>query len=142
MADARHIQIADAVKAALDAVDFDIDVTITRGYLAFFNLESAPEDPAILVAPGPTNIDSAAGGLESDALDFAINIALIRRAENDAEADECIKVTEDIYFTLRNSVMAGGRCITKQIPLVYDEESLRDQKTFRSVMRFIFRRVE
>ncbi len=139
---ARQIKIADAVKDELASLSFGIPVTVTRSYLAFYDLENAPENPELLIAPGPVNVDSAQGGLEGDVWDWGINVALIRKADSDTEADECIKVAEDIYLALRNQVLGAARCVTKQFPLTYDEEALRSRRQFRAVLRFVFRRAE
>lgn len=139
-AEALMKQLRDGVAALLNDYTFQVDVSITSGFLAYHNLETETDVVDILVAPGQVDVDSEMGGYSDDIRDMAINIALLRKATTDAEADECLRVAEDIYTALHNQVVIGSRCTTKQFALTYDEDYLRQHQQFRGVMRFYFRR--
>lgn len=134
------LEICDALVTHLNDTVLATAAAV-RSYVSSLELSDL-EDLRVVVKPSPQTFAQSTAGMSARQTDYAINVALLQRAGDDLEVDAAVETLCDVEEGCRNIVLEGWRCIAAEIPILYDEVYLQEAKTFRGVVRLVFRGVE
>jgi hypothetical protein len=150
-------EIADAVTAALNAGEFELEFTAKRKWLARWGLTELAE-LRVSVVPGPASFEPLDRRRDDQRYDVDIviqkklsaSLADGKQTEANAEIDPLVGLMEAIVAELRNKHLQAGSvpmiCSGRQfIPpgqAAVDAEALRDPRVFSGVVRTSWRRLK
>ncbi|MBI9017367.1 MAG: hypothetical protein JEZ07_08925 [Phycisphaerae bacterium] len=136
MAKALVIQVADAVTAALNIIEYEIDFIAQRMLVPKFQLGDLKN---LKVAVVPTAIESEQLTRSQQERNFSIDIGIQKLITDDNEVENLLKLVEEIsnsFISTGISLDDGQNLLwykTTNDP-IYDADMLRDNKVFMSLL--------
>ena len=133
------IQLADALAEALSADELSLPVTAERRYLPQVDLEDA-DTLHVFIAPRAIATSLATRTSTEDL--YTVDIAVIKRAATDAEADTLAGLVAEIADWTRFrglSGMPGAVWTGVEVNPVFAPEHLKERRQFTSVISVTYR---
>ena len=135
------VEVAEAVKTALNAGAFSMPFTAERRYLPRFELEEMEELHVTVVPKGVELVQASRGRSQTDVkVDVAVQKKL--EAADAAELDPLMALVEEIaeHFKARRlpGMPQAVWLKTENVP-VYSQEHMQELRQFTSVVTFTFR---
>jgi len=135
------IEIAEAVKNALNAGDFSQDFTAGRHYQPLFDLAEMKDLHVTVVANGISTTTPGRGRAQFDCrVDVAVQKKL--KTSDNTEIDPLMDLVDEIaeFFRARRlDAVPGAAWVRTENTALYAQEHLSEMRQFTSVLRLTFR---
>lgn len=135
------IDIAEAVKAALNAASLSQPLTATREYVPVYELTDLD---TLRVTVVPRELSATALSRRDDDFRYMIDIGIQQRFEpplNPADLDARMLLVEEIVDLFRSKRLTGytaAMCVQVENPPIFSPEHIDQYRTFTSVVRLTF----
>lgn len=146
MAHPQIINVTNAVVGLINAAAITPEISgapvivATRGFLPEFEL---PDVKAAVITVVPSELTAELESRDAHEFHYTVDVGILRRAKDDAETGAMMLVAEQVLDVLRaNPITEAG--LGELLPTtlanapIYDPESLREKRTFFSVVKVAY----
>ena len=134
----RSSALAEAVKDVINANEYSVEFTATRGYRVFYNIKEVKDLKVTVIAPiVEEQIVSRSGNFS----DVTIDIILKKQVDpsSNDDMDALCDLTEEITDSLRGTRQKKWIWLESKITVPYDIEDLSSRNIFTSVISLKYR---
>jgi hypothetical protein len=132
----RIAELCNAVVADLASASLSAAFTVSREYLAFFDLDDLDTDIRVIVTPREHSASTVARRRTAD--EYAVDVGVLRRAETSADADEALHLAEEIQARYLRTELDGAPSPSVERRTLYDPAWMREHRVFATAVTLTF----